>query len=85
MSFKGISLGSCINLREEDNLSTRDKWPVPKVSSLQRFYCNLTFGHKHWKVYTDSDNLTSKFLFDVKMNPSLNSSLLEDINFICTS
>ena len=46
---------------------------------------NLTFGHKHWKVYTDSDNLTSKFLFDVKMNPSLNSSLLEDINFICTS
>ena len=46
---------------------------------------NLTFGHKHWKVYTDSNNLTSKFLFDVKMNPSLNSSLLEDINFICTS
>ena len=27
------------NLREEDNLSTRDKWPVPKMSSVQRFYC----------------------------------------------
>ena len=37
MTFKGISLGSSINLREEDNLSTRDKWPVPKVSSLRRF------------------------------------------------
>ena len=43
---------------------------------------NLTFGHKHWKVCTDSDNLTSKILFDVKMNPSLNSSLLEDILII---
>ena len=39
MSFRGISLGSGINLREEDNLSTTDKWPVPKVSSLQMFYC----------------------------------------------
>ena len=27
------------NLPEEDNLSTRDKWPVPEVSSVQRFYC----------------------------------------------
>ena len=27
------------NLREEDNLSTRDKSPIPKVSSVQRFYC----------------------------------------------
>ena len=36
---------------------------------------NLTFGHKHWKVYTDSDNLTAKFLFDVKMNSSLNSTI----------
>ena len=32
------------NLREEDNLSTRDKWPVPKVSSVQRFYCT-NFSH----------------------------------------
>ena len=29
------------NLREEDNLSTRDKWSIPKVSSVWRFYCIL--------------------------------------------
>ena len=28
------------NLRKEDSLSTRDKLPVPKVSSVWRFYCN---------------------------------------------
>ena len=28
------------NLREEDNLSTRDKGPVPNVSFVQRFYCS---------------------------------------------
>ena len=27
------------NLREEDSLSTRDNWPVPTVSFVQRFYC----------------------------------------------
>ena len=27
------------NLREEDNLSTRDNWPVPSVSFVLRFYC----------------------------------------------
>ena len=27
------------NLREEDNLSTRDKWPVPNVSFVVQFYC----------------------------------------------
>ena len=27
------------NLQEDDNLSTRDKSPIPKVSSVQRFYC----------------------------------------------
>ena len=42
--LKGISLQSCINLWswEEDNLSTRDKWPVPEVSSLQGFYCSFS-------------------------------------------
>ena len=28
------------NLQEEDNLSTRDNWPVPNVSFVRRFYCN---------------------------------------------
>ena len=41
--LKDISLGLSINLQEEDNLSTRDKWPVPKVSSLWRFYCNTLY------------------------------------------
>ena len=26
------------NLEEEDNLSTRDKWPVPNMSFVRRFY-----------------------------------------------
>ena len=29
------------NLREEDNLSTGDNWPVPNVSFVWRFYCRL--------------------------------------------
>ena len=37
--FKQFLIGLKQNLREEDNLSTRDKWPVPKVSSFRRFYC----------------------------------------------
>ena len=45
MIFKGyfsslkIPIGLKENLREEDNLSTRDNWPVPKVSFVRRFYC----------------------------------------------
>ena len=27
--------------QREDNLSTMDKWPVPKLSSLRRFYCTM--------------------------------------------
>ena len=37
--FKQFLIGLKQNLREEDNLSTRDKWPIPKVSSVRRFYC----------------------------------------------
>ena len=32
------------NLREEDNLSTRDKWHVPNVSFVWRFYCKFQCG-----------------------------------------
>ena len=28
-----------MNLRVEDNLPTKDKWPVPDLFSLRRFYC----------------------------------------------
>ena len=38
--FKQFLIGLKQNLREEDNLSTRDKWPVPKVSFVRRFYCS---------------------------------------------
>ena len=31
--FKQFLIGLKQNLREEDNLSIRDKWPVPKVPS----------------------------------------------------
>ena len=39
--FKQFLIGLKQNLREEDNLSTRDKWPVPKVPSVRRFYCSV--------------------------------------------
>ena len=35
------------NLREEDNLSTRDNWPVPNVSFVRRFYCTLFYGRQY--------------------------------------
>ena len=37
--LKKFPIGLEENLREEDNLSTRDNWPVPKVSFVWRFYC----------------------------------------------
>ena len=37
--FKQFLIGLKQNLREEDNLSIRDKLPIPKVSSVRRFYC----------------------------------------------
>ena len=37
--FKKFPIGLKENLREEDNLSTRDKWPVPNVSFVRRFCC----------------------------------------------
>ena len=40
--FKRFPIGFKENLREEDNLSTKDNWPVPKVSLLRRFYCTCT-------------------------------------------
>ena len=38
--FKKFPIGLKENLREEDNLSTRDNWPVPNVSFVRRFYCS---------------------------------------------
>ena len=37
--FKKFPIGIKENLQEEDNLSTRDNWPVPNVSFVRRFYC----------------------------------------------
>ena len=42
--FKQLLICLKQNLREEDNLSTRDKWPIPKVSFVQRFYCINTIN-----------------------------------------
>ena len=53
MSFKGISLGSDINLREEDNLSTRNKWPVPK--------CPLFGGFTVEEITSEYSELKRKF------------------------
>ena len=44
--IKDLKCDFCIlkqNLREEDNLSTRDKWLVLKVLSVWRFYCTNYF------------------------------------------
>ena len=37
--FNTFSQGLKQNLREEDDLSTKDKWPVPNVSFVRRFSC----------------------------------------------
>ena len=39
--YKKVPRGLKENLREEDNLSTRDNWPIPNVSFVWRFYCIL--------------------------------------------
>ena len=36
--IKKFPIGLKENLKE-DNLSTRDNWPIPNVSFVQRFYC----------------------------------------------
>jgi len=36
---KTIKMKQKINLQEEENLSIRDKWPIPNVSFVLRFYC----------------------------------------------
>ena len=41
--FKQFLIRLKQNLREEDNLSTRDKWHVLKVSFVRRFYCINNF------------------------------------------
>ena len=45
--FKQFLIGLKQNLWEEDNLSARDKWPVPKVSSVWRFYC-ISWHNVSW-------------------------------------
>ena len=53
--FKQFPIGLKQNLREEDNLSTRDKWPVPKVSSVRRFYCktNMHVSQRNLRHVSD--------------------------------
>ena len=52
--FKQFLIALKRNLREEDNLSTRDKCPVPKVSSVRRFYCSS-------KIWLTSDTIFLSF------------------------
>ena len=66
--FKDFPIGLNENLREEDNLSTRDKWPVPNVSFVRRFYCTLylmhiaTFRGKGFEELTITDSIRIKVL-----------------------
>ena len=50
--FKKFPIGVKENLREEDNLSTRDNWPAPNVSFVRRFYCIYKLWTATIKVLT---------------------------------
>ena len=54
LPLKRFPRGFKENLREEDNLSTRDNWPVPNVSFLRRFYCRES-SHCSKGVYKKVD------------------------------
>ena len=59
-TFKGyfeIPIGLKENLQEEDNLSTRNNWPVPKVSFVPRFYCMHLFEYSalYWMELLTQD------------------------------
>ena len=41
------TMGLFMFIQEGDNLSTKDKWAVPKVSFVQSFYC------MHFTQYAD--------------------------------
>ena len=43
-AFKKLPIGLKQTPQEEDNLSTRDKWSIPNVSFVRRFYCT-NFKH----------------------------------------
>ena len=58
--FKKFPIGLKQNLREEDNLSTRDNQPVPNVSFVRRFYCRCLLLP-----------LGKRKLFKLFMNPNL--------------
>ena len=58
--FKQFLIGLKQNLREEDNLSTRDKWPAPKVSSVRRFYCICEINLAHTYTCTHLHTQTHK-------------------------
>ena len=57
--FKQFLIGLKQNLREEDNLSTRDKWPVPKVSSVRRFYYTINDSALHYIFHTQILSIVS--------------------------
>ena len=50
--FKQFIIGLKQNFREYDNLSTRDKCPVPSVSSVRRFYCTTFIICYYTSVFT---------------------------------
>ena len=46
---------------------------------------NCLYGSRHIKQYSAAESLCAAFVRDVRMAPSLNTALLEEIYFICTA
>ena len=83
--FKQFLIALKQNVREEDNLSTRDKWPVPKVSSVRRFYCitiSIVSNHsdtRSWRTILDSISTLTADWFNLGIALGLFSDTLREI------
>ena len=44
---------------------------------------NFLYAKRHWKSYSDSEELCARFICDARMYPELNHNISDDITFIC--
>ena len=44
---------------------------------------NFLYATRHWKSYSDSEELCARFICDARMYPELNHNISDDITFIC--
>ena len=49
------------------------------------FGYNALYGYRHWKNYSDTDGLCATFIRDVRLWPSENRDLEQEILNMCTT